>query len=187
MDSANRTEIAEQRLKYRSNFLMLQQFPQFDEIIKTLKHYVKACIPGIRRTEYNYWSISCLPLTGGGARAFCVNLNTMEVFVGFYDKKTFSIISTFVNIAETQFRHSYSTDESFIKKYPSTTVNPAYYMAGKNDQIRITINDLALTHTVLTDSAILEAARHFNLRLMRQGKNRYARFHCFDLADLIIE
>ena len=40
---------------------------------------------------------------------------------------------------------------------------------------------------VLHDTHVLSAIRTFNLRLMRKGTNALFRFHCFDLADRLLQ
>jgi hypothetical protein len=51
--------------------------------VHLLTAYLGGAVPLPRTTEYSFWSVSCLPSTGGSAwpRLVCVNAGVMELFV----------------------------------------------------------------------------------------------------------
>ncbi len=51
----------------------------------------------------------------------------------------------------------------------------------------IHIRNLDSALRLLQDEAVQRAARLLNIRLMRKGATKFSRYHCFDLADLLVD
>ena len=110
----------------------------------------------------------------------------MEVFVVGHRKGQPADIWAFINVSAEAFEHTYPTDEQFIQRYPQAYLSDSAYTAVGLDQLTLHIQGLATLQDILNDPAILAAARLLNLHLMRKRINLYARYHCFDLADLLV-
>jgi hypothetical protein len=61
------------------------------------------------------------------------------------------------------------------------------YDPGGFDQTCLVMRGADGLSRALEDAAILEAARHFAMRLMRKGPCTYGRYHCPDLADRLLD
>ncbi len=60
-DADERAESVELRFKYLPRYHKLLGRPVGQEVLKILESYWRSCIPVPRRTEREYWSVSCLP------------------------------------------------------------------------------------------------------------------------------
>ena len=61
------------------------------------------------------------------------------------------------------------------------------YKPGGQDQINFSVIGCKDMLDLIHDTEIQKAMRLFNLRLMRQGPCISSQFHCFDLADNLVE
>lgn len=176
------------RLKQAAKLVRLQQRPDAERVIACLRTYVRMCIPRPAATEPAYWSVSCMPSTNAGSwpRLACFNSNAMELFVVGYMKDDPSAIWAFVNISNVAFSEAYTSTEQFQARYPGATVEVVGYVAAGHDQVNIGIQSLDQLEELIQDPGIQRAARLLNLHLMRKRTNLYARYHCYDLADLLL-
>src|SRR5690242_7722188 len=78
-DADERRESLEQRFKYAARFEKLLRRPQAEDVLDILRLYGDRCIPIPRRTERDYWSVSCLPSTNDRPLVR-VNASWMELF-----------------------------------------------------------------------------------------------------------
>jgi hypothetical protein len=78
-DAPERTESLEHRFKYVARFEKLLRRPQAEQVLDILRVYGGTCIPIPRRTERDYWSVSCLPSTSDKPLVR-VNASWMELF-----------------------------------------------------------------------------------------------------------
>jgi hypothetical protein len=78
-DTDERSESLEQRFKYVARFEKLLRRPQAQDVLEILRLYGATCIPIPRRTERQYWSVSCLPSTSDKPLVR-VNASWMELF-----------------------------------------------------------------------------------------------------------
>src|SRR5690349_6605792 len=62
-DADAREESLELRFKYAARFQKLLRRPQAEDVLEILGRYGRTCLPMPRRTERDYWSVSCLPST----------------------------------------------------------------------------------------------------------------------------
>lgn len=83
-DTGERSESMELRFKYAPRFQKLLARPQAQTVLTILRHYGQNCIPMPRRTERQYWSVSCLPSTSDKPLVR-VNTSWMELFTIYAD------------------------------------------------------------------------------------------------------
>lgn len=171
----------EQRLKYRHKFKQFRAEAQYQDVVSLLKQYVRGCIPAFNATQFEYWSISCLPSTLNHDRYATVNMSTMETFV--VGRTGWA----FINIAASPFEETYPEDSSFVQTYPDTRIRSSSYDAAGFDQLCIVMDSIVQAKEVLRDPAVLLAARVLNLQLMRKRKVLYSQSHCFDLSDELVK
>jgi hypothetical protein len=81
------------------------------------------------------------------------------------------------------------TDEQIDKideRFPSITQTDMWYKPGGEDQINFYIRAEEAKNFFM-DPDILLAIRQLNMRLMQRGACIYGRYHCMDLADLLLD
>lgn len=189
LDMGTRPNVGQDvRLKQALKLERLRQRPDADRIIACLRQYATMCIPRPASTEPTYWSVSCMPSINASLspRIACFNSNTMEIFVVGHLKGNPDAVWAFLNLSNVSFRNAYQNSARFKAAYPGATFSREGYAAAGHDQITLSIQGLDQLERLLHDPDILSAARLFNLHLMRKRTNLYARYHCYDLADLLL-
>ncbi len=179
---------AVQRLRYRHKYEKFETHPEFATVTELLSMYVKACIPVPRRTEFTFWSVSCLPSTNASIspRFSCISINEMETFVVGHQKGNPHRLWMFMIVSESIFRRDYVGSRRFIREYPSARISPSNYRAAGPDQLQIDFGNPEEMLRALTCPVVKLAAKELNLRLMRKGATMQHRYHCFDLADRLL-
>ncbi|HXI00736.1 MAG TPA: GIY-YIG nuclease family protein [Sphingobacteriaceae bacterium] len=183
----DRFNYPELRRKYSAKFTKLRKSEYFTLLCEILQNFVLFTIPFPCKTEYSFWSCSCLP--AGRNKVFSrVNIFWQEVltiyeddFVMLEDKKTFKDLAVSIHLCKSKLFEHHSANE-LKDKYPSLELTDHFYDPGGQDQQNIIIGGVEFLN-LLNDATILDAIKEFNLRLMRKGGCIFNRYHCFDLAD----
>lgn len=81
---------------------------------------------------------------------------------------------------------AYGSLAAFTATFPDATVEDVGYVAAGHDQLTIEVQGLDQLEHLIGDPDLMAAARLFNLHLMRKRTNLYARYHCYDLADVLL-
>ena len=173
-----------QQIRFSKNFDQFTKHPLAQNALVLLTQYVHECIPAPRRTEYSFWSVSCMPSTNKNTwpRLFCVNAASMELFVVGWKKNSNSLWSFLTIDADVLSQH-WPDPEEFCQKFPSVEfINREYRDAGQN-QITLCCNGDARMDLLLADQGICEAAAALNLRVMRKRASFYMQYHCPQLAN----
>jgi hypothetical protein len=186
--SGKRINDESQRLRYRKQFTKLQQSQYYGEVVSLLRQYVQYCVPAAQRTEGIFWSLSCLPTTtiNGFSRYAVVNINQMETFVLSYERKKPQHVGAFINLSRLALFAALGSRLLFQLRYPFVKIYQTDYQPPGRDQIQLATFDFESMSKLLDNVTVLKAARVMNLSLMRKGPTLSARFHNFDLADLVV-
>lgn len=169
------------RRRYERQFERLLKMPYAQEVFDILQTYVKAGIPAIRRGEVSFWACSCLPTSNVYSR---INVNWQEVLTVFDSDG--SLWFSF-HLADSPLEEPFGDNpELLFERHPTLVWEDHRYAPGGSDQIRLLIRGAENAKTFITDVDILPAIRLFNLRLMQKGPCTYGRFHCMDLADVLV-
>lgn len=177
--SGKRVTDNELREKYKTKFRKFIRDPHSDKVIAFLRSYVSKNIPFPIKTELIYWAISCLP--SASYKTFCrVNLFWQEVLTIFENEGRlfFSFHLMESEISDATF--------SRILKGPCEVFDHKYKPGGE-DQCNLVVGSYETASNILNNEQIQNAIKKFNINLMRKGVCQYSRYHCFDLADEIIE
>ena len=186
--TTERFEYPELRKKYTKKFEKLQTNPLFDDCCVILQSYIYYTTPFPRKTEYAFWSCSCLPATDNAL--IRVNIYWQETLNIFEEEFTFEengiekkdkYLSVSIWVSKSKLFENYS-EEQLLEKYQTLTIGDVVYKSGGQDQQQIIIADIEFLD-FLYDRPISDAIKDFNLRLMRKGGCTFNRYHCFDLAD----
>jgi len=117
------------KIRYRHRFEMLKEKKDYPLLKRILHTYIHKCIPAFKKTEKDFWSLSCLPSTNTNwfRRYFCVNVNFMEVFVAGFDVEynrpfAFFVLSTLFMQKPKDINRILTTynDIDFVER----TINP---------------------------------------------------------------
>src|SRR5215212_3155097 len=177
-----------QRTRYKGQWSSFRDRDDLSQLLGLLRLCIHGCVPAYRRTEYSFWSVSCMPSTNAASfpRLAAVNMNIMETFVVDHPKHEPNNVLSFVNLSKARLLEQYPSKQAFYRQYPGTQWRQSNYQAAGEDQMHLVLGNLSSAIRVLADPAVQSAAGLLNLRLMRKGGNIYARYHCFELADQLI-
>lgn len=167
------------RERYKNKFAKFMKDSASEKVINFLKIYLYIAIPFPIKTELSYWVISCLP--GSSIKTFCrINLFWQEVLTAFEDNK--ELYFSF------HLMKSEISDNTFDKILDDNCeIYDHKYKPGGEDQCNLIVKSYKKAVDILKEDEIRIAIKKFNLNLMRKGNCQYSRYHCFDLADIIVK
>ncbi len=178
-----------QHKRFDMNFRRYLGHPLYLDALELLRAYICNCIPFPKRTEYSFWAVSCMPSTNRdiSPRLACVNAGVMEIFVLGHAKNKPSSLWGFLTIASDVLNESGLGNAALKASYPLVDIfNREYRDAGQN-QITISTDDSFTLQRLLQDKIIIKAASTLALRVMRKRATIYSKYHCKQLADLILQ
>jgi hypothetical protein len=184
----DRFEYPELRKKYTKKFNKLKSNPFFESCCEILQNYIYYTTPYPRKTEYAFWSCSCLPATDNAL--IRVNIYWQETLNIFEEEFTYDEngieksgkgLAVSIWLSKIKLFENF-TESEILEKYKTLTIGNRVYESGGQDQQQIIISEIEFLD-FLYDRPISNAIKDFNLRLMRKGGCTFSRYHCFDLAD----
>lgn len=183
-DTDERSESLELRFKYVPRFQKLLRRPQAQEVLEILGFYGRNCIPIPRKSERQYWSVSCLPSTSDKPLVR-VNASWMELFTLYADGE--GIRARFlVHLSDFTTDHSPlqdHLDEALLEHCVTAPEDIGYFVPKGADMFGVKVRGSASIRRFLADRRALSAIRRFNLTHMNRGRNAYQASHCYSLAD----
>lgn len=186
-DADERSESLELRLKYVARFEKLLRRPQAQEVLELLRRYGRTCLPIPRRTERDYWSVSCLPSTPGKALVR-VNASWMELFSLYADGEGIRALFV-VHLSDFTADRSIDegqVDEALLERSVTTPEDVSYFFPRGRDIFGVRVRGFASIGKFLAARRTLRAIRAFNLTHMNRGRNAYQASHCYSLADRML-
>ena len=175
-----------QQLRFSKHFARFVKHGLSPKALALLKNYLSSCVPVPRRTEYSFWSVSCMPSTNQNSwpRLLCLNAGVMEIFVVGWEKQNPDALWSFITVAEDVLLEHWQSIDELVKTYPFINiVRRAYRDAGQH-QVTFHIQGNGLMEKLLADRSICRAAAVLVLRVMRKRATIYSKFHCPQLANL---
>ena len=176
------------RAKYEKKYQKLSQHPLKDEIFSYTRAYTLTTIPFPKKTEYSFWSISCLPATNQ-VNLVRTNIYWQETFVisdyKFDENLPHSEANTGLEIliwVTKSVLEKHNLFSSLKEKFRTLEFFDYNHSSGGQDQQCIGIEGFEFNDFLFTEG-VIESCRTFNLRLMRKGGCIWNRYHCFHLAD----
>ena len=182
-----RFEYPELRKKYLDRFTALTKYEHFEEVKEVLQSYVLETIPFPCKTEYSFWSVSCLPSTGDKP-LYRVNIFWQETLVCFQDQyineqtQQNEIENLILIWLSKSTLEKHFTKDTLQTKFKSLEFVDRVWESGGQDQQCLLISSFEFFDFFNTIE-IKDAIKDFNLRLMRKGGCNWNRYHCFSLAD----
>jgi len=186
-DGDERSESLEQRFRYVGRFGKLLRRPQAEEALHILRIYGRHCLPIPRRTERDYWSVSCLPSTSDRPLVR-VNASWMELFALLPDGD--GLRARFIlHLSDFTADGSPEPDQLDHALLESCVARPEdiSHFLWKADTFGVTVRGAASIRRFLAADRALRAIRRFNLTHMNRGRNAYRASHCYSVADRMLE
>ena len=182
-----------QRIKKHATFEKLQKDPFFAWTVLALNLFVKATIPRPAATERKFWVLTAMPATNrskGHYRLATLSINKVEVFWLF----STDIDGEQVPWGHLQLSRSLLTDRLGTSDFcaalgvdpDQVEFEPAGYETSGGDGLRIRFLDASWL-PLLMNEAVIEAARAFNLMLLRKGTSPLGHHHNYDLATWALD
>lgn len=181
------------RESFEDRFLLFKEKPYYEELIQLLAIYLQSAIPNYLASEYNYWTITCLP--NHLKKAGCVlriNINSVPVLSIFEQKD--ELLSFMIYASKMPYLKYLKQNgvDSFVKQITLFNFAPreAFTEKTEGDEIAMLLNQTAFKEA-LNNPLALSSMRLFNLRMMnnvgKEIKHIRKPYHCLDLADAVID
>ncbi|MCL5745525.1 MAG: GIY-YIG nuclease family protein [Acidobacteria bacterium] len=171
------------RRKHARKYYSLRANGGIEEVVEKVRYYVRKGIPAIKRGEVSFWSLSCLPSYANPEITVFMRLNVywQEVMTIFREKRSGLDVFSFHVAKEPIARDAYLRDE-----LPELEIEDHWYAPGGHDQVNLVFPSRVF-EAVMARRSVRTAIRSFNHRLMRKGACNFARHHCLELADAVVE
>lgn len=186
--TTERFEYPDLRKKYSRKYQKLKSHPLFDSCCEILQNYVYYTIPYPWKSEYSFWSCSCLP--DKDIVLARVNMFWQETLIIIEEemiieendiKKKALYLNVVIWLSKSKLFEHY-TKEQLLAKYQSLSFGDNIHETGGQDQLQVYISEFEFLN-FLYDKPVSDSIKEFNLRLLRKGGCIFGRYHCFDLAD----
>ncbi len=175
------------RQKYESKYRKVTENREFIKYcIPVLKKYVSKCIIEPYLTELTYWGSSAVNSCRNKCIVFTrINVRFQEVFtLGYHYLKKIPVYSWHVALSPFMDKE---TDQYNFEPIPKTIyLGEDFYPSGGEDQFLVEAYSLDDALDLLDNPVFLTAAKSFNLACLRKGAQPYAKYHCSQIADLIL-
>jgi hypothetical protein len=174
---------AELRAKHTAKYRRLRMNSGIGDVLKKVRGYVQRGIPAIKRGEVSFWSLSCLPAYHNPNITLFMRLNVywQEVLTVFRERQT-GLDFFSLHVA----REPIERDASLSGELPDLEITNHLYVPGGHDQVNLLVPS-GTFDALMGRRSVQSGIRQFNHRLMKKGACNFARHHCLDLADEVVE
>ncbi len=184
-----RFEYPELRKKYTERFQALSTSVYYELIRNAVQQYILYTLPFPRKTEFSFWSLTCLTKVKNSTALCRVNiywqetLNITEYSYSYQGRKLRDLtVSVFMC---RSILYKQTSTEELEGLFPSLEFTLLVYEKGGQDQINAVLS-IREFEDFLYHPPVSDAIKEFNIRLMRKGGCIFNRYHCFDLADQVL-
>lgn len=187
-DAAERSESVELRFRYLPRYHKLLARSQAGDVLACLALYGRECIPIPRRTEREYWSVSCLPSTSDKPLVR-VNASWMELFTLYADGD--GVRGRFlVHLSDFTADGSVTPEQvndALLEQGVARPEDVSYSFPNGDDIFCVKVTGAASIARFMATPHALRAIRRFNLTHMNRGRNAYQGSHSYSVADHMLE
>jgi hypothetical protein len=186
-DNRRLAEPPDQRERTCPLYQRLAAHPEFDVLRTLVARYLERVIPAPVATERRNWVITSMPSTARTRvwhRLLCLSVNNVEALtIGEqFDGERWIVVG---------FMSAAATDRSEDRLIPAVArrngafICPAFYRTvGEVSQVGF--DSLLALRGLLESERILDLVSELVMRLMKRGTGMYARFHDYNLADVVL-
>ncbi|AZI44331.1 GIY-YIG nuclease family protein [Deinococcus psychrotolerans] len=173
------------RRRQRHKFEQFMTLPHAQEALTLLGLYLMSTLPFPRRTEQDFWIVSCLP--GGVGKEYSlycrVTVNMQENFSMYGNEN--GLESSF-HMAISPLKELLGEDWQRQLEENEYEVSGHRYKSGGHDQTQVSAFEYDHARVLLTSRETLQAMAILNSRLMRRGGTHQPGSHCPQLVDAAI-
>ena len=183
------------KIKLTDKYLTITEKVYFDELVILLRQYIKNSIPNYLASEYNYWSISCLPNYLKESNCITrININSVPVLSVFEETDGSLIFRLFVSKLPYlhYLKENSNPEKLFFEDFSALSIDleSSFEENTDGDEMSFLISQKDFQQAI-KDKLFLSSIRTFNLRMMnktgRENKFRRRVTHCLDFSDKILE
>ena len=171
-------------VRSQARFEKISAHPECESIVEAIAIYLRGCVLFPRRTQGQFWSLSCLPnlkMTGGAKRLFTLNIGMLEVL--------------YMNeLPGGRLEVGVATDSTMLparmtwwalKRDGASMAGPVHKSSGPNAEYLIFRSPAAFVKAMKKSDKIRSAAARYALDRTRKGRvsGRYADAHNVLLAS----
>lgn len=181
------------RESFEDRFLLFKAKPYYEDLIQLLATYFMSAIPNYLASEYNYWTITCMP--NHLKKEMCVsriNINAVPIISIFEEKdKSLSFMIYASKLPYLSYLKLNEVD-SFVNQISpfKFVLREAFTEKTEGDEVTLLLNQEEFKGA-LNNPLMLSSMRLFNLRMMnnvgKEIKHIRKPYHCLDLADAVID
>lgn len=155
--------------RFNSRFQRFSASKHYAQVLEWLAIYLQNAIIAPWRTEYSFWSVSCLPFIGSQAiwrRSYAVNAAVMELFVVGRWSDGADPPWAFINVASDVLEDGFGSLSEVARSHPGLDLSNdrMYHRDAGAHQVTLFMEDACCLPRVLADTAIQTAARTLALR-----------------------
>jgi hypothetical protein len=173
---------------------LLRTYPDDSaQLARIIGHYLQRCVPFPARTEYRYWSLSCLPSGGSTqwARVACVTVSWTETLT-LLRHRTRGRLAGFVHVNDLELFAGGVTESGyveFLRRHPGVYDTTADYRQAGPWNTLLWAVDLDTLERLLDDTSVTRAAATAALHIIRKGKTPASinNAHCPQLVTASVE
>jgi len=110
----------------------------------------------------------------------------MELFVLGYSRHSPNDLWGFVNLA-SDVLSNYFPDKGVKEAFPSVRFERSFYRDGGRYQLSAHCDDAQMLWRLFCHPGVVQAAATLALRVMRKRATIYAKYHCKQLADCVLD
>lgn len=187
-DGARPVPTADQLRRYVPRFAQLEGRTDAGDVVELLRTYLMRAVPLPRRTEHDFWSVSCLPSTNRSSapRLFCVNVAMMEALV-LLTRPDATGTRGFLVVASDDLTETPAQRQVLRLRHSRVTLNESHYDSAGIRQVRLLAPHLGDMQALLDDPAVSHAAGVLAHRAMQKRTTIYGRYHCWQLAEAALD
>ncbi|MFC4160403.1 GIY-YIG nuclease family protein [Chitinimonas lacunae] len=176
------------QIRFAKSFQKFRKHQLAPKILPLAKRYIEYCLPFPRKTEHSFWAVSCMPSTNRNTfpRLLSVNVGVMEIFVAGWMKHNPTRLWAFLTIAGDVLEDSGISIYQLKKTYPFLNKSYRGYRDAGQYQVTLSVEGDDKLEILLDNPTVLKAAATLALRVMRKHATIYSKFHCSQLADVLL-
>lgn len=176
------------RRRQRHKFEQFMTLPHAQDALLLLGLYLVNTLPFPRRTEQDFWIVTCLPYgvakNAGAGTVYCRVTVNMQENMSIYGNEDGLDIS--FHTAISPLKEQMGDDWKEQLEEGQYEVTGHQYKVGGQDQTEFFAFGREHAEIVLTEAATLQAMAVLNLRLMRKGGSYQPGSHCPQLVDAAV-
>jgi hypothetical protein len=175
VDSHPEWRLTDEQQEYTEKYRNFRRQPYYGSVIEILRIYVRLSIPVIHRGENLWWACSIHPQQGS---TLIARINMAQTVFEVNEVQGAPCFSWYIRNEQL---------EKVFGKSLSEKTTPVRLQKGGRNQVILDILDEKEAFELINNSVFLREIRKFNLQVARAGSVANRNYHCFALADDLLD